>query len=104
MYGVNIMQSAKDEIHGIYCYIATELDNPTAADRHVSLIQRKISALQENPESYPLVRDKYLAEKGIRYIVVQNYLVFFIVREEEKSVSVMRVLYGRRDWRSLLDD
>ena len=104
MYDVNIMQSAKNEIHGIYRYIATELDNPTAADRHVSLIQEKISALQENPERYPLVRDKYLAEKGIRYIVVQNYLVFFVVREENKVVSVMRVLYGRRDWLTLLGD
>jgi len=35
-------------------------------------------------------------------IVVKNPLVFFIVREKEKAVSVMRVLYGRRDWIRLL--
>jgi plasmid stabilization system protein ParE len=39
--------------------------------------------------------------KGYRFIQCKNYLVFF--RIEGKSVSVIRVLYARRDYRGLLE-
>ena len=35
-------------------------------------------------------------------IVVKTHLIFFVIREEIKTVSIMRVLYGRRDWLRIL--
>ena len=102
MYKVRIMQSAQAEMREIYRYIAEELQNPIAAARRISLIDQKIQSLKENPARFPLVLDDYLASKGFRLIVVQNHLVFFVVRKNEKIVSVMRVLYGRRDWLRIL--
>jgi len=96
------MRPAQEEMRETYRYIAEELNNPVAAQRRLSLIDEAIQSLKENPGRIALVRDEYLAAKGYRMIVVKNHLVFFIVREKEKAVSVMRVLYGRRDWMRLL--
>ena len=102
IYKIRIMKPAQAEMRETYRYIAEELNNPTAAERRLALIDDAIQSLKENPGRIALVRDDYLASKGYRMLVVKNHLVFFIVRENEKAVSVMRVLYGRRDWMRLL--
>jgi plasmid stabilization system protein ParE len=101
-YTIRIMKPAQIEMREIYRYIAEDLQNPVAASRRITLIDKAIQSLKKNPTRYPLVRDDYLASKGYRLIVVKNHIVFFIVRKELKAVSVMRVLYGRRDWMHLL--
>ena len=102
IFKIRIMKPAQIDMRETYRYISEELQNPAAASSIVSLIDKAILSLKENPTRYPLVRDDYLASKGYRMIVVKNYLVFFIVREDLRVVSVMRVLYGRRDWMRLL--
>ncbi|MCL2508448.1 MAG: type II toxin-antitoxin system RelE/ParE family toxin [Oscillospiraceae bacterium] len=58
--------------------------------------------MKENPGRFALVSDAYLASKGYRKITVRNHLVFFVIREKEHTVTVIRVLYERRDWMTLL--
>jgi plasmid stabilization system protein ParE len=96
------MKPAQIEMREIYRYIADELHNPIAAARRISLIDDAIQSLKNDPARFTLVRDSYLASKGYRLIVANNHLVFFIIRENECAVSVMRILYGRRDWMRLL--
>jgi len=36
------------------------------------------------------------------FIVVDNYIVFYIIDEERKTVTIVRILYTRRDWENLL--
>ena len=43
-----------------------------------------------------------LAGQGFRFFTVRNYLVFYIVRKERKTVVIERFLYGRRDWAAVL--
>jgi len=102
MYKIRIMKPAQIEMREIYRYIADDLHNPIAAARRISLIDDAIQSLRESPARFALVQDDYLASKGYRVIVVKKHLVFFVVREHERVVSVMRVLYGRRDWMRLL--
>jgi len=96
------MRPAQNEIREVYRYIADDLQNPIAAKNRVTLIDEKIQSLKENPARFPLVQDGYLASKGFRIIIAKNHLIFFVIREESKSVSVMRVLYARRDWLHIL--
>jgi len=103
MYKLRIMRAAQNEIRMIYRYIADDLQNPTAAAGRIALIDEKIQSLKQNPARFPLVRNDYLASKGFRIIVVENHLIFFIIREEARVVSVMRVLYARRDWLRILN-
>ena len=61
-----------------------------------------IVSLQAMPERHGLVSDKYLAAKGIRMLPVGHYLIFYTVNKAAKEVGIVRVLYGKRDWESLL--
>jgi plasmid stabilization system protein ParE len=101
-YIVRIMKPAQIEMRETYRYIAEDLQNPVAASRRIALIDKAIRSLEDNPFQYPLARDDYLASKGYRLIVVKNHIVFFVIREKITKVSVMRVLYARRDWMTLL--
>lgn len=49
-----------------------------------------------------LVADDILSYKCIGKIMVDNYIVFYIVNEESKTVTIIRILYGRRNWINLL--
>ena len=102
IYKIRIMKPAQIDMREIYRYIAEDLQNPDAAVQRISLIDGAIQSLKKMPYRVPLVFDDYLASKGYRMVVVKTHLVFFIIREEIKTVSVMRVLYGRRDWVRML--
>ena len=39
-----------------------------------------------------------LANLGLRFLVVHNYIIFYIVREDKKEVTIERFLHSRRDW------
>ena len=52
------------------------------------------------PERCPRPRDLVLAAKGYRYLVVEKYLVFFVIVED--TVQIRRILFGRRDYQTLL--
>jgi len=58
--------------------------------------------LKEFPFSCNYVPDEYLKKKGYRKLIIDNYTAFYLVNEEEKQVIVMRVLYGRQKYESLL--
>ena len=62
----------------------------------------KILSLSDMPERYPVVPDKYLASYGLRMTSVGNYLVFFVVRKNERKVDVVRAIYGKRNWIELI--
>jgi len=103
IYNVRVVKPAQTDIHDIHIYITYDLQNPTAAERRISLIDEKILSLETMPTRYPLVSDEYLASKGVRLVAAKTHLVFFVAREQPlKRVFVLRVLYCRRDWARIL--
>jgi len=51
---------------------------------------------------YALCEDVRLHEKGYRKVVIKNYLVFYRFDEAVKTVYVIRVVFGARDYEKLL--
>ena len=41
-----------------------------------------------------------LAAKGYRYLIVENYLVFYTISGQ--TVQIQRILYGRRNYQNIL--
>jgi len=99
LYNVLVLPIAREDIAEIYYYIA--LDNPDAALQVTDNIMDKIDNLGQFPNSYPLVSDGALAQKGYRMLVIDSYIAFFKVFEAD--VLVYRVLHGRRDYPQLLE-
>jgi toxin ParE1/3/4 len=101
-YKVNVMQSARADMRDIYHYIAKDLQNPEAATKRITDIKVAMQSLKTMPARFALVQDSSLAQEGYRFVVVKTHLVFFIIRKETRTVSVIRVLYERRNWARLL--
>ena len=101
-YKIYITESAENDLRDIVGYISFRLDAQTTVMNMMRTIKTALENLKTTALSYPLVRDDRLAAIGYRLISVKNYIVFYIVDEKSKTIDVDRILYGRRDWRNLL--
>jgi len=102
MYSINITDIAEEDILNTVKYIADVLKAPAAANNLLDEIERHEAILENTPNIYPFVPDEYLAQRGLKFTMVQHYLMFYTVNEDEKTVTVIRFLYGRRDWKNIL--
>ena len=102
MYFVNITDIAEEEILTTVRYISNELKAPIAANNLLDEIEKHEDNLLESPNMYPNVPDEYLASRGLKFVIIKSYLMFFIIEEENKTVNVIRFMYGRRDWKNIL--
>ncbi len=101
-YEIHITGAAENDLNEAVDYIDQALMNPDAADRLLDLATEKISSLTQYPERNALVDDPVLKAWGIRFVQVNNYLAFYTLSEEEKRVYIVRFLYGKRNWVSIL--
>ena len=102
MYKIQITDTASNELREAALYIAVKLNNRIAAENLIETVKTEISSLSEYPYRNNLVEDKFLASVGIRIQVIKNYLAFYVIREETKTISVLRFLHSRRDWKTYL--
>ena len=102
MYYIDITEPAENDINEALKYIAEQLLNPSAAVKLLDDTEHAIKSLSNMPDRHALVNDDVLARLGFRFMTVNNYLVFYIIREETKKVVIQRFLYGRRDWVNIL--
>ncbi len=104
MYKLIITKAAENDLRNAVFYIAYDLKNEAAANRLLDETDKQLSALCDMPECNQLVRDSFLASKGIRIKIIGKYLAFYVIREESKSITVLQFLHSRRDWTSILTD
>ncbi len=83
-------------------YIALVLHEPRSARRIYNTLKAEILSLAEPPFRYPLLRDEAYRSLGIRRILIENYAAFYTVDKQQQTVHVIRILYNRREWQSLL--
>ena len=102
MYFLNITEIAHEDILSVVKYIANVLKSPMAASRLLDDIEKQEKTLENTPNIYPVVSDEYLATKGVKFVMIKNYILFYTINEDEKTVTVIRFLYGRRDWKNIV--
>lgn len=101
-YKIIYTQKALADLDAVASYIKLKLCNISASDRIVENFFGEGDSLASFPTRYPLCNDAFLRAWGIRFVPVNNYLLFYIVREDEKTVYVLRFLYSRRNWQKIL--
>lgn len=97
-YNVRIYPAAKQDLLDIVDYLNTL--SADVALRYYDLLTEQIASLSNMPERCPRPKDLALAAKGYRYLIVEKYLVFYVV--VGNTVQIRRIIYGRRDYSSLL--
>ena len=97
-YQIRLLSIAEEDFTEIISFIAA--DNPTAADAIAKKIEKNLGLLSENPNLGRIPREEEIRNLGYRYLIVQNYLIFYTI--EEKTIFIHRILHGARNYRSLL--
>ncbi len=101
-YPVYWTSLAQEDLASTITYLLDVRKAPTAAQNLLEDIEKETSVLSENPYNHPLTYDVWIAEKGIRHLLVKNYFIFYSLNENTKTITVIRMLYARRDWIQLL--
>jgi plasmid stabilization system protein ParE len=101
-YQIHITAIAERDIIGAADYIEFNLKNPEAAEHLLDEASTQISSLSDFPERFNIVDDSILASWGIRFIIVNNYLAFYIIDEKRQLVTVVRFLFQKSNWKSIL--
>ncbi len=102
IYSINITFKAERDVIEACDYVEYTLKNPIAADKLLNSIQTQLESLIEMPNRFRVIDDPVLSHWGIRFILINNYIAFFTIDEETKTINIIRFLYKKRDWLSIL--
>ena len=101
-YAVAYSPAARDDLKGIYSYIAFELKERITARNIVNKIRKQIRDLDEAPEKYASVEWEPWASMEMRHFTVGNFVVYYLVNHEKALVMVNRIFYGGRNIESII--
>ena len=102
MYKLEFLPIAKDDMLEEVRYIANELKSLIAAQNLADDFINAAERLCEFPYANNVFSPIKPLDKEYRRTIVNNYLMFYTVGEETKTVTIMRVIYAKRDINSLL--
>ena len=102
IYDIHITRAAERDLSSAADYIEFVLLNPQAADDLLDEAEKKIGELSAFPEKFALVDDPVLKSWGIRFTLVENYIAFYAISEANRTIHIVRFLYGKRDWITIL--
>ena len=97
-YTVRLLRVAEDDLNEIMTYIAAE--NRTAAEMIVTKIEKNLTRLSCYSYIGKIPKDEELSHLGYRFLVVENYLIFYTI--EEHTILIHRIIHGARDYLKLL--
>lgn len=97
-YRIVYLPIAEEDLIDIFDYIKE--DNPSAASDFVERIDGTITKLETFPLLGSIPKDNRLRRTGYRILVVENYLVFYVVVDE--IVEIRRIIHGSRKYSFLL--
>ena len=101
-YSIIISQKAEKDIIEAADYIEFILHNPKAADDLLDKVTEEIENLSVMPVKFGIVDEPVLKAWGIRIFSINSYFVFYRIDEAANSVNIVRFLYGKRNWKSIL--
>lgn len=96
-YDVKLTPRAIAQIREVIEYISKVLLVPDTAASWADRLQKEISDLSEMPERYPLFDHEPWRSRGIRKMPVMNFIVYYFVDQNTKTVWVTAAVYGKRD-------
>ena len=96
-YKVKISPFALSHLAETVQYISDVLLVPETALKWLDVLQKEISSLSIMPSRYPLTEEQTWRENGVRKFPVKGFIVYYLVDETSKVVTVIAIMYGRRD-------
>ncbi len=102
-YKIRVTDLAFEDMKSIKLYIANELCDKQAAEKLIEEFYDVIKSLSSMPKRHNIISGEVIPISiGIRRVPVRNYNIFYRYLEDEGIVTINRVLYGKREWQSLV--
>lgn len=97
-YSVEYLPLAYDDLEDIFTYIVA--DDPEAAATLLNEIDAAILHLEDFPDMGVIPKNRRLANKGYKILIVNAYLVFYVVAGD--IVEIRRIVSSKRNYTKLL--
>ena len=104
IYEVTSTGQARLDLRDIYEYIADTLMEPVIAEKQYTRIEMAVYSLNQMPERFRRYDKEPWRSRNLRVMPIDNYIVYYIVDNENLLVTVIRIMYGRRNTEKELDD
>ena len=104
IFNVVYSSEARQDLRDIYEYIAYELLEPDTAAGQTNRIMKAARSLEQMPMRHRLYEEEPWHSQGLRFLPVDNYLIFYLPDETDNIVNIVRIMYGGRDVKKQLDD
>ena len=101
-WSVRLTSSARQDLKDIGGYIKYNLREPETSKKTVRTLRTEIKNLNELPERCELMQTEPWTSKGVRKLIIGNYIALYVVIPERSAVSVIRVAHGSRDIEAVL--
>ena len=101
-YKVELSIQAKNDYKSIIRYIKYKLSEPAIAEKYAKLIKSELDSLEYQPQRFAIIDYDIIKEYNFRKLIIKNYIAFYRIDENKKTVNIERILYGATDWKSKL--
>ena len=97
-HSVKISPAAQTDLIDIVFHLGAL--SPEEATQYYELFVEKMEILKTSPDVCPLSRDTQLRLRGYRMLLIDSYIVFYVIKD--KTVELRRILYARRQYDRLV--
>lgn len=97
-YMVEISETAEQDLENIIRYLKYNLAGDIIADKYKILFKQELKNLETIAGNMPILNEELTGHKNVRKINVRNYIIFYIVDDENSKASVLRIGHAFMDW------
>lgn len=97
-FKIKITVAAEKDLDEIYNYIIINFCSSSIAQNLMNKIESGIMKLSNFPYKHELSRDKVLKAKGYHKLLINNYVVLYLIDIENSNIIVARIFYGAMDY------
>ena len=103
-YIVEISETAEKDLEDIISYLRHNLAGDIVADKYKILFKQELKYLENIAGSMSILDEELTGHKNIRKINIRNYIIFYIVDEDDSKALVLRIGHAFMDWEKFLKD
>ncbi len=96
-YTVKVVPAALLQLQEIAKYISDVLLVPDTAIKWLETLEKAITSLDVLPNRFSLTEDEHWKTKGVHKMFVKGFVVYYVINEQKCVVTVIAVIYGKRD-------
>ena len=96
-YRIEYAVEALEDIRDIYEYIAFALGEADTALAQINRIREAAGGLDTFPLRNKILETEPFKSMGTRQVIVDNFIIFYLTNQENKTVNIARILYGKRN-------